>query len=137
MSLPRPKICPDKSCEVMFNDYLARNFKRGASFHCWGKMSKQIEFISGKTEHLNEYSHCVYTPLKGLIRFFVNADDAWTDIVGNSKLLDHAKPIKCKECGESSRLAARFLIFGDGTYCQLCAYRLNKIRYHGEERRYW
>jgi len=137
MSLPRPKLCPDPSCEILFTDYQFKQFKQGASFHCWGRMREQIRWISGKTEHLNEYSHCVYTPLKGLIRFFLNADDAWTDIIGLSRLLDHAKPLECKACGESNRLTARFLVLKDGLYCSLCAYRLGKIRWYEQEKRYY
>jgi len=111
----------------------------GHSFSCFGKIKRPIKFIhgGGATEHLNDYSFCIYTPLKGIIRFFINADDAWADIIGLTKILDEVWPLKCKACGTSGRLGMRYTIIDKDQYCVLCALRLGKIKWHPRSKRYY
>ncbi|MFQ6077172.1 MAG: hypothetical protein ACE5Z5_13750 [Candidatus Bathyarchaeia archaeon] len=134
----RPHLCPDESCEVLRTDYSREVFDKGASYTCFGKMRDPHIFVAKKTEHLNEYSFCYYTPLKGHVRFFINADDAWSDFLGFAAIMDHANPLSCDECGPINRSSNVLWHFRDGSkLCSMCAVRLGKVRWHEKERRYY
>lgn len=84
MSLPqsrppdRPYCCPEPRCTPVHNhgdgESLAQ-VRPGQSFTCCGKMPEGIKFTYDGEVHPNDLNRCVYTPLKGIIRFQENATD--------------------------------------------------------------
>lgn len=133
----RPRTCFDSKCKIMWCNYSAQHIEDGGSFQCFGKMEKPHMFTFEKTEHINEYSHCVFTPLKGHIRFFINENDAWTMFIGAGKVMDKQSPWVCKECGPTSRREGPLIVFEKGEeYCYRCALRLGKITWDPNEKRY-
>jgi len=98
MGIERPHWCFG-NCEVIFSRYSKEGFDKGASSFCYGKMAQEHKFIEKETEHINNFSHCLYTPLKGIIRFFLNEDDAYTEFLAVCAVLDKYKPHICKNCG--------------------------------------
>jgi len=113
----RPKLCPcPRTCTPIYNSMVcdarikdeSADMAQGYSGECIGKMSEAVEFIYGGSPHKNDMNRCVFTPLKGIIRFQENADDFWSSIILLSRALDVLKPIECCECGESSRTSAHF-----------------------------
>ena len=134
----KPHLCPDKDCKRVWSNYSKDSFDRGASYTCWGKMTKPHLFIERETEHVNPYSYCVYTPLKGHIRFFVNSDDAWSDHIGSGAIMDDADQLVCDECGPMNRVGNTLHIFPDGPkLCSKCSVRIGKLKWNEEEKRYW
>lgn len=76
----RPWICAEMSCCPIFQGKDSDNPditipSAGHSFICLGRMKKFIEFTYDGTLHQNYLSTCMYTPLKGLIRFQENKAD--------------------------------------------------------------
>lgn len=47
---------------------------------CFGKMGRKVTFVYDGEEHTNDFNRCVYTPLKGLLRFQENATDWALDV---------------------------------------------------------
>lgn len=134
----RPHLCPDTNCKILHCTYDRKRFDEGASFICYGKILKPHIFLARTTEHVNEYSNCIYTPLKGLIRFFINRDDAWADFIGCGKVMDDATQLVCDECGPVSRRNTTVTTFLDKSkLCNFCAVRLHKIEWHPDEKKYY
>lgn len=71
----RPSICPDKDCHVLVSSYNEGNFRYGYSFHCIGQLPEPCTIIWKQAGHTNNYSFCMYTGLKGLIRFLMCCSD--------------------------------------------------------------
>lgn len=125
---------------------------QGYSGDCVGKMSEAVEFIYGGASHRNDVNVCVFTPLKGIIRFQETAEDLWSSIILRRAALDKLNPIKCCYCGEDSRLSAHFMGLVDPewlaahpnhtpeeynsaprkTYCQMCAVYLGLVKPRSE-----
>jgi hypothetical protein len=74
----RPYCCPEPRCTPIHNhgdgESLAQP-RPGQSFTCLGKMPREIEFAYDGSDHRNDLNRCVYTPLKGIIRFQENVED--------------------------------------------------------------
>lgn len=153
----RPKLCPcPRTCQPLYNSMVCdsrikdeeADMSQGYSGECVGKMSQEIEFIYGDAPHKNDVNHCVFTPLKGIIRFQENADDLWSAKILISRVLDVLRPLKCVECGESNSLSTHFHqlippeVFRPDmtpdeynnaprkTYCSECAVRLGLLKPH-------
>jgi len=95
----RPPFCYDKDCHLIYTSYDPENFKRGFSFFCFGKLKKPHLFIEHEAKHLNDISHCYYTPLKGMIRFFVNIGDLWGEINAKLAVMNKLEPLgNCYKC---------------------------------------
>ena len=47
----------------------------GGSYFCWGKLEKEHIYEAKETIHRNDYSMCICSPAKGIIRFFITAND--------------------------------------------------------------
>lgn len=135
----RPKTCFDPNCKILWSNYNKEAIEEGFSFDCFGKMQHPHLFTAEKCEHVNEYSHCIFTPLKGHIRFFINEDDAWAMYQGCARVMDDHSPWVCKECGPITRRGDTLIVFkkGEEEYCYRCAVRLGKITWHPEEKRYY
>jgi len=99
----RPKFCYDWNCKVLLSTFDEKEFDQGLSFFCFGKMEKERTFIDKGTIHRNDISHCYYTPLKGMIRFFMNIDDLWGEANAKLRVLNKLKEIKCDKCGGKAR----------------------------------
>jgi len=113
----RPKLCPcPRTCSPIFNSMVAdtrirdqeADMSQGYSGECVGRMSEAVEFIYGGSPHKNDLNRCVFTPLKGIIRFQECTGDIWSSIIVLTEVLSKLQPIECCECGESSRLSAHF-----------------------------
>lgn len=92
-------FCYDKDCKVIYTTYNAENFKKGYSFFCYGKLKTPHTFIERQAKHVNDISHCYYTPLKGMIRFFVCIGDLWGEINAKLVVMNKLQPLgKCYKC---------------------------------------
>lgn len=100
MSNNRPKFCFDWSCSVLLSTFDEKSFDEGVSFFCFGKLKVRKVFKEKDMVHVNPISHCYYTPLKGMIRFFMNEDDLWGEANAWLRVLDKLKEVKCDKCGE-------------------------------------
>ena len=134
----RPRLCPELECTPLRNmideDYLLR----GGSGDCVGILKEPVVFTYKGTVHDNNMSHCIFTPLKGMIRFQVNSQDAWRIFLLMAVLMDKENPMYCEKCGFLSRVWGEVTEHLDGQkLCNMCALRLGKIKWHGRERRYW
>lgn len=112
MSDNRPKFCFDKNCKVLLSTYSKGCFDKGESFFCFGKLKGCHQFKEKKTYHVNDISHCYYTPLKGMIRFFMNTDDLWGEAQAKIRVLNKLIHVKCKVCGERKNKVIRHVCFG-------------------------
>jgi hypothetical protein len=86
---PRPAGCPEPRCMPVFQrpspPFLVepgapddrRQLPPGESMFCWGCMAAPVTFTYDGVEHTNDLSACVFTPLKGVIRFQENENDWW------------------------------------------------------------
>lgn len=138
----RPKLCPEKDCTPFWNmidqdrkdDYIGK----GGSGDCVGILKDPVTFIYKETTHTNNMSHCIFTPLKGMIRFQINMDDAWRIYLLMGALMDKEKPLICDECGPVRRSSGEtVIIYDDKTrLCRLCALRLGKSEWLPDEKRY-
>jgi len=133
--IKRTSFCLDKFCKPLWHS--AENIEEGFSSVCVGKLREPFIFKFRKVEHKNDYSYCIYTPLKGVVRLYVNAGDAWTDKIALTRILDDFRPLKCKECGTKGRLSNFYVQIGNETYCELCALRLEKIKWHPKSKQYY
>ncbi len=128
----RPKLCPDDRCEPIFTDFDSAHFEKGYSFNCAGKLAEPHEFRWREITHRNTHSHCIYTPLKGMIRFLITPGDAWGYYVAMANLLKVAMPLQCSECGETDRIGQSYQKIGHKSYCQRCCVRLGIWQWDGE-----
>lgn len=100
----RPRQCPDLDCKPIHISVAGqqKDLDDGYSSSCYGYCGK-TEFNFKKANHPNDISHCVMTPLKGTIRFFVNAMDLGNDYFDIQRLLYLLSPSQCKECNAKSQ----------------------------------
>jgi len=135
----RPHICLDESCFMLWTAYRREYFDEGGSFECWGRLTETHEFQHKKTTHRNTHSHCIFTPLKGMIRFFLNDEDAWADIQGYRAIIrDCKEPWVCEGCevhGDSARSGIT-QYSDDRKLCDRCSIR-EGYYYFDEEERKW
>lgn len=75
MITARPWCCPEPRCTPMLLHNYYKPIRPGASFTCFGRMEQPVEFTYDGEEHVNDLSHCDYTPLKGIIRWQECKDD--------------------------------------------------------------
>ena len=137
----RPRLCVENECQPLCNmmdqtpdDYI----EKGGSGDCIGFLDPPVTFIYKETTHTNNLSHCVFTPLKGMIRYQINAGDAWRIYLLMAMLLDKDNPLVCDECGPKTRkFAETVVLYPDKTrLCRLCSLRLGKMEYLPDEKRY-
>jgi len=135
----RPHICVDDSCFMLWSRYTKELWDKGTSFTCCGRLTTVQEFKHKETVHSNTHSYCIYTPLKGLIRFFINHEDAWGDILALDVVIgDSVAPWQCISCGVyGSTIGTRITQYADGVkLCDKCAVREGKW-YFDEKERKW
>ena len=107
----RPPFCYDKECEVIYSTYKDEDFDKGFSFFCFGKLKEAHIFKEKKVEHVNDLSHCYYTPLKGMIRFFVNTEDLWKEATSKLAVLNKLVEVICEKCGSKMYKVATHVCF--------------------------
>lgn len=99
----RPRLCFDKNCSVLLSTFEEESFDEGVSFFCFGKLKEVHIFKEKQTVHENDLSHCYYTPLKGMLRFFMNVEDLWGEANAWLRVLNKLKEVKCTKCGGIAR----------------------------------
>ena len=71
----RPNICPDLDCKVLVSTFDSQLFKRGYSFHCIGRLPEELTVKWKDSVHCNGNCLCIYTPLKGILKFLMTIQD--------------------------------------------------------------
>jgi hypothetical protein len=133
---PRPSLCPEKCCKPFWNMFPEEEIQKGYSGDCLGIMG-DVKFIYKEAEHINNWSHCIFTPLKGMIRYQINSGDAWRIYLLMGAILDKEKPLVCEECGFQKRAFGETVIkYTDRSLCPVCAFRLGRREWNTEEKRY-
>lgn len=127
----RPSLCPDSTCKCIFTDFDPAYFEKGYSFNCVGELAEPHEFKWREITHRNTHCHCIYSPLKGVIKFLITPEDAWGTKVMMANLMKVARPVQCDECGETDRIGESYLKHGGKSYCKRCALRLGIFRWDG------
>lgn len=123
----RPILCPcSQSCQPLYNSLAdddrvkVGDLNEGYSGDCIGKGDQSVYVVGGQT-HTNDMNHCVFTPLKGVIRFQINRDDVAGMLhMATAVLHDTADPPrKCEQCGTSQRFT-HWVRTGDKLLCCRC-----------------
>src|SRR5688500_10595448 len=70
-----PYCCPERTCDPIYVCGYEGTENAGASWECFGRMADVTVFEYAGERHRNDLNRCVYTPLKGVIRFQENAQD--------------------------------------------------------------
>ena len=127
----RPLLCLDQKCTPFWWNGSEVAHEQGYSWECVGKLCKPHTFVWNEVTHVNHYCHCLYTPLKGISKFLMNATDArgTRDIM--SPILRDAEPLVCCGCGGKSFLGEYWEI-GKKGYCPFCMIRLGKVEWDGK-----
>lgn len=137
MEQERPVYCFDKDCKILWKSFDKEAHEKGWSYLCFGKLKTPHEFTEKECKHVNEYCHCIYTPLKGALRFFINKEDAWIYQLGVCHILNDAEPLYCDECGFINRVGNTVIQYSnDQNLCPLCALRLGKKQWDSENKKY-
>ena len=71
----RPCICPDLDCKMLVSTFDSQLFKQGYSFHCIGVLPEAHSVQWRSVQHINGHCLCIYTPLKGLLKFLMTIGD--------------------------------------------------------------
>ena len=125
----RPILCPcSKSCLPIFNGMAGDDriktgdMMEGYSGDCIGQ-GDRVEYVVGGHVHRNDMNHCIFTPLKGVIRYNINEDDVGSMLqMAQSVLYElHGKP-KCSECGDGGRWT-HFVVRDGKKRCCRCDYK--------------
>ena len=133
----RPHLCLDNTCKIMWVSYDKKHHDKGWSYFCFGKLKEPHIFTEKECKHINEYCYCVYTPLKGVLRFFINENDAWIYQLGMCAIMSDSSPLICDECGLINRIGNTVIHFDDKSkLCPLCALRLGKKTWDNEKKIY-
>lgn len=96
-------------------------------------MPDSVVWKAKQVVHDNNYSHCLYTPFKGILRFMINAGDALLFYWMMGKILEDAYHTQCCECGDTDRTSMNYLHINNKDYCQRCATRLGILRWDGKQ----
>lgn len=133
----RPKLCPEKNCKPVWNKLDDEWWIKGGSGACVGILKDPVKFVYKEIVHVNDYCWCEFTPLKGVVKFMKNFDDAWGDFLMLTTIMDKLRPRYCKECGFISRKEDSIVYkLDEGDYCQKCMVRLGKVEWLPDEKRY-
>lgn len=145
----RPIGCPDpEGCKMIHVSpmFTKEDQRQGYSGSCYGYCGRQ-EFQYKNVHHVNDISHCVFTPLKGVVRFFNNLNDFTNDIYDIKQIIHILKyPRVCEECKDDGHDSKIIGIIKDSSLphdkvnddnnriylCVACAVRLGKIHFHPE-----
>jgi hypothetical protein len=101
------------------------DLNEGYSGDCIGK-SVALRYVVGGHEHINDMNHCIFTPLKGVLRFQINLDDVSAMLhMSQSVIAELDLPRVCEDCGQKRTSAHwHFIVAADDrTRCAECHYR--------------
>lgn len=122
----RPPLCPcATTCTpiwngLAFDDRLKTgDLNEGYSGDCIGQ-SIPLTYIVGGQEHVNDMNHCIFTPLKGVLRFQINKDDVSAMLHMCNSVLAELEPRQCSDCGKKATAAIRHFIIGHDNVCRCC-----------------
>ena len=122
----RPHLCPDETCECLWANYSRKSYDAGGSHDCFGRMPVAHRVVWRETEHVNDLSHCAYTPFKGHLRFLVNEGDVWLLFLACSSVLGKITPQICENCGPVTHMEGGITKTLDGhSVCRRCQGRLD------------
>jgi hypothetical protein len=130
----RPPLCPcANSCQPVYNTLAdddrmkTGDLNEGYSGDCIGCGDKSVFVVGGQT-HTNDMNHCVFTPLKGVIRFQVNREDVYGMLhMAQSVLHDLAEPPRvCSKCGARHRFT-HWIRTGETLLCCRCYHQSSGI----------
>ena len=131
----RPPLCPcAQTCTPIWNGLAfddrikTGDLNEGYSGDCIGK-SIELRYVVGGQEHINDMNHCIFTPLKGVLRFQINLDDVSAMLhMAQSVITDMEQPRwQCADCGVK-RTSANFHFFighDNVTRCCSCHHKRN------------
>lgn len=127
-SKTRPPLCPCKeTCQPLYNGMAhderlkTGDLNEGYSGDCIGK-SIPLDYMVGGNLHQNDMNHCIFTPLKGVIRFQINEGDVDAMLHMCKAVIQELNPDRCcEECGARHRFT-HFIISGDKRLCCSCYY---------------
>lgn len=124
----RPKLCPcPNSCTPIRNELgrddriIDGDLNEGYSGDCIGKGDESV-YVVGGNEHKNDMNHCIFTPLKGVIRYQICEGDVEAMLhMARGVLRDLNPDRKCENCGANHPFT-HFIISGDRRLCCRCYY---------------
>ena len=115
----RPPLCPCKeTCSPLWNGLAddsrlkTGDLNEGYSGDCVGK-SKPLEYVVGGQVHINDMNQCIFTPLKGVIRFQIEKGDIEAMLMMCKAVLHEIDPLNCEHCGAGRRFA-HYIMGKDG-----------------------
>lgn len=134
-SKDRPKMCPcPNSCKVIYNAMAFDDrikdgdLDEGYSGDCIGK-SEPTSYTVGGQVHENDMNQCVFTPLKGIIRFQICEGDVEGMLHMMKAVLHHLNPDRyCCKC-RAAGVWVHWVIDKEGNrYCCSCYYKESKTQ---------
>ncbi len=131
--LIRPRTCLDSECEVLWSDFLPEYAEKGYSFQCIGKLIKPHEFIWKEVTHRNDFCLCLYSPLKGAIKFLMDINDIREQMALLNMALKSVGKVLCSECGGEG---VYYHTVGEKNYCPMCALRIGLFYWDKESKIY-
>jgi len=94
----RPFWCYEKKAKILRATFDEDSYKKGFSMFCYG-LIKPKEWKYNEVVHINNICHCYYTPFKGAVKFVINKDDIWGELISHIGVLNQVDPIgKCSKC---------------------------------------
>lgn len=122
----RPPLCPcPVSCQPIYNSIAdddrmkTGDLDEGYSGDCMG-MAQPTQYVVGGQVHHNNMNHCVFTPLKGIIRFQINPEDVYGMLHLASAVMSELHPERvCKKCGSKGRWI-HWIVSAGNRYCCRC-----------------
>ncbi|UZE92536.1 MAG: hypothetical protein IB616_01625 [Methanosarcinales archaeon] len=101
----KPSFCTEANCECIWHTlFEPDDWKDGYSFECIGRMKEPVEFKYKKAVHVNTHYHCIWTPLKGWVKFDVTIEDIWYSARVITNFLKSEDPKECAKCGIHTRM---------------------------------
>ena len=76
--MSNPDVCHEPNCHCINSTcYHPDILREGFSFFCFGRIpdKERVRFQCADADHRNEYNFCVWTPMKGWVKFLVNDND--------------------------------------------------------------
>ena len=123
----RPILCPCRgTCTPIYNGLAfdsrikTGDLNEGYSGDCIGK-SISLEYVVGGEIHLNDMNQCVFSPLKGIIRFQICKGDVEAMLQMAQSVLADIAPRPCKVCGIDARRRTCTVLWDGSLICCHCA----------------
>jgi hypothetical protein len=131
----RPPLCPcARTCTPIYNALghddrlITGDLNEGYSGDCIGQ-SVPLEYTIGGQKHVNDMNHCMFTPLKGVVRMMINKDDLSFMLHMIQQTIAELAPRVCGQCsGRRNSANWHFFITDDHrTLCCDCYHKQNDV----------